>query len=286
MADLSPLTTQDVAELRRCLWRAGFRPVALRTNDKMPLSQGWQHHARLDPPRDAEDYPQRGLLNTGILGDGLRIIDLDVEDVAVVEALRRQAEALLGHGAPVRTRGNSPRAALLYRAADGAPGKRSIGGMLGKVEVLGFGQQLHAFGRHPSGANLHWHPAPPGTVRHGDLPEATEQQIAAFLVAAAPLIVAVAASVPMATRRGPEPARVPDDNQIRALIRFVAKAHEAERNNRLYWAGCRMAGFVASGLLSAAAAEALLMQAALHAGLPETEARRTARSGLTTGRAS
>jgi Bifunctional DNA primase/polymerase, N-terminal len=82
-----------------------------------------------------------------------------------------------------------------------------------------------------------------------------------------------------------EPPRVPDDKQIAALVRFVASAPEKQRNNRLFWAACRMAAMVGPGLLAKKTAEELLVHAATHAGLPEIEARRTARSGFTTGRA-
>jgi hypothetical protein len=83
--------------------------------------------------------------------------------------------------------------------------------------------------------------------------------------------------------RGTEPSRVPDDRQITALVRFVAAAPEAQRNNRLFWAACRMAGMVASRLLSESEAEAILVIAARQVGLPESEARRTAKSGLAAG---
>lgn len=82
-----------------------------------------------------------------------------------------------------------------------------------------------------------------------------------------------------------EQIRVPDDRKVTALIRFVALAPETQRNNRLYWAACRMARIVASGLMDAGIGEALLVSAAIHAGLSESEARSTARSGLTTRRA-
>jgi hypothetical protein len=85
------------------------------------------------------------------------------------------------------------------------------------------------------------------------------------------------------TGRLTEPPRVPDERQTAALVRFVALAPESERNNRLFWAACRMGSMVASGSIVAAEAEALLVHAAVHAGLPEIEARRTTRSGFETG---
>ena len=84
-------------------------------------------------------------------------------------------------------------------------------------------------------------------------------------------------------QRVPETPRVPDDRQIAALVRCVATAPESQRNSRLFWAACRMAGMVASRLLAKGEAEALLVHAAMHAGLPVIEARRTSRSGLAAG---
>lgn len=82
------------------------------------------------------------------------------------------------------------------------------------------------------------------------------------------------------------PPRVPDDRQLAALIRVAATAPESRRNAALYWAARRMAPLVASRLLSDGEAVAILVEAASRNGLPEREARATARSGLRTGRAS
>ena len=84
----------------------------------------------------------------------------------------------------------------------------------------------------------------------------------------------------------PTPPRVPDDRQLAALIRVVATAPGSQRNGLLFWASCRMAALVASRLLSHSEAEALLVEGASRAGLPEAESRATARSGLRTGGAS
>lgn len=84
--------------------------------------------------------------------------------------------------------------------------------------------------------------------------------------------------------RAPDRPRVPDDVQTEALERFIKASAEGERNKRLFWAGCRMAGMVASRLIGETEAENLLACAAMATGLPEAEARKTARSGLAAGR--
>jgi len=90
---------------------------------------------------------------------------------------------------------------------------------------------------------------------------------------------------PTAVEHVSKPARVPDDKQLAALVRFAATAPEQQRNNRLFWAACRMAGMVNSNYLGESEAERLLVAAAKHAGLPEPEACKTTRSGLATGKA-
>ena len=60
----------------------------------------------------------------------------------------------------IRTRENSARCLLVYRAAEGLPRKRRLVGASHtddhacKIEVLGKGQQFVAYGRHPSGVEL------------------------------------------------------------------------------------------------------------------------------------
>ena len=93
----------------------------------------------------------------------------------------------------VRSRDNSPRCLLVYRAASGQPGKLSISGTAGKIEVLGRGQQFVAYGRHPSGAELQWLEGGPADVKALACPTVTEEAVEAFLRAAAPLIGAVVA---------------------------------------------------------------------------------------------
>lgn len=187
MNAMPPTALDTVARQRARMWDAGFRPVALKTGDKMPTEKGWTERARRDPPADVEGTPSSATLNTGLLADGLRILDLDLDDTLLVGRVRALAVAMLGETI-VRTRGNSARCAMLYRAAEGAPPKQTIAGTAGKVEVLGFGQQLHAFGPHPSGAALQWHPEAPGSATVDSLPGVTEKAIAAFLDAAALLI--------------------------------------------------------------------------------------------------
>jgi hypothetical protein len=184
----------QVSDFRHALWRAGFRPVPVYNSDhptegggKRPKGNAWQERARATPPAAVSSYPEQDALNTGILCDGLRAIDIDIDDQKLVDTVLEVAARLLGRG-PIRSRENSARILILYRAAEGSPPKRTLSGEEGKVEVLGHGQQFVAFGTHPSGTLLKWCPQTPGEIQMGELIAVTEDQITAFLEATAPLI--------------------------------------------------------------------------------------------------
>ena len=82
----------------------------------------------------------------------------------------------------------------------------------------------------------------------------------------------------------PRPANsritVPDGHALMRLVQLIARAQAGERNNITYWAACRAGEMVASGLLGADAAAAVIAEAATRAGLPRSEAERTAWSGI------
>jgi P4 family phage/plasmid primase-like protien len=183
-----------VTALRAQLWDAGFRPVPVFNADadvaspgKQPLGKAWQVEARRDPPFCATSPAVAHARNTGILCDGLRPIDFDIDDGDVARQCRAIAFDMLGE-APIRTRRGSPRCLMLYRAAIGEPSKIVLPGRLGKIEILGRGQQFVAFGMHPSGAELEWFPNTPGSELRNALRAVTEDGIAEFLAACAPII--------------------------------------------------------------------------------------------------
>src|SRR5262249_5491186 len=78
--------------------------------------------------------------------------------------------------------------------------------------------------------------------------------------------------------------RVPDDVSLRRLVRLVAGALPGERNCLTFWAGCRAGEMVASRLLSVDSAVAIIIEAAIRAGLPYSEASRTTWSGIRASR--
>lgn len=194
------LTVESVSAVRAQLWESGFRPVPIMNADapgpspgKRPLGDGWREAALRDPPFCVMNPAVAFALNTGILCDGLRPIDIDVDDPTIAKRVRAMAVDRFGE-APIRMRRNSPRCTILYRAATGLPTKVAITGKDHKpgaslkVEVLGAGQQFVAMGTHDSGADLEWFPEAPGDITADSLPTITEDDVLAFLTAVAPLI--------------------------------------------------------------------------------------------------
>lgn len=188
---------EAIAELRQRLWDAGFRPLALLSADhtdkrvagKAPIGKNWGDLARRDPPDCLRYPPVKHALNTGVLCDGLRAIDCDIDDSDIARSVRAVIARNLGE-APVRWRANSPRCLLLYRAVAGEPPKLTLSGKFGKIEVLGKGQQFAGFGWHASGAELEWFPDAPGVVRRDELPAISESDLHRVLVELAAIIEA------------------------------------------------------------------------------------------------
>ena len=239
-----------VAALRHRLWGMAYRPVAVYgpgasvgSPGKQPVGGGWQHRARCNPPAAVTEPVSLSALNTGILCDGLRALDLDIEDSNIIRQLRDLAIRTLGT-APIRQRVNSPRLLLLYRAVEGEPKKRVIVGTTGKVEVLGRGQQFVAYGIHPSGASLTWVPDGLDALPLKNLAPLSETNIDKFLARVARLIGSP--EVPRVRRRCLAP---PNVHAFAPLIRFVAGAPGGERNDRLFWAGCRTGEMIRAGLI-------------------------------------
>jgi len=76
------------------------------------------------------------------------------------------------------------------------------------------------------------------------------------------------------------PAGEFDDRKLAALVCFVAGATEGERNDKLFWAACRVGDAMRSDIICEDFAAAVLEQTAVRCGLPVREARRTIQSGM------
>jgi hypothetical protein len=194
--------------IRAQIWQHGFRPLPVQNatpgdphSGKAPLGIKWGVAALEDPPQCLRIGAVTHALNTGILCDGLRAIDLDIDDPEIAGQVHNLA---LHHFGPTiaRTRSNSPRCLLVYRAATGAPVKLAITGSAHttdnacKVEVLGRGQQFVAYGLHWTGADLQWLRGGPADHDLKDCPAVTEASIHSFLAAAATIIGAPTSGTP------------------------------------------------------------------------------------------
>lgn len=246
------LDLDAIGALRAALWGAGYRPLAVYSADstheypgKAPQGRGWETRARQTPPEAASLPAVRHAANTGILCDGLRAVDIDVDAPEPAGRVRDMAAQMLGT-APLRFRENSGRCLMVYRAAVGEPKKRVLSGVAGKIEVLGHGQQFVAFGTHPTGAALRWHPAPLQTVARDTLPAVTEDQVTAFLAAAGPLIGAEAPQAGPADHEPPQGAGVAptDILDVTAALAAIPNRGAADWE---HWNKVGMAAWAASG---------------------------------------
>ncbi|NOG69785.1 AAA family ATPase [Roseicella sp. DB1501] len=193
----------EIAAGRQQAWKNGFRPLAIvaaqdaQGPGKRPAGACWQERARLDPPEAAGRDAYADAPNTGVLADGLQIIDIDCSRAADAASVRALAETMLGKTPGVRRRANSNKLAMLYRAAEGEPPTRFLEGVehnpdagVGqRIDVLGCGSQLVVDGWHESGVEIEWeadHPMRGLTA--AALPAVSEERVAAFLDAAERLI--------------------------------------------------------------------------------------------------
>ena len=97
-----------------------------------------------------------------------------------------------------------------------------------------------------------------------------------------PWIYRLLTSRPEADRTAPRSYRpaVAAFGRFGGLVHTVETAPEGQRNNILYWASCRAREMVTAGEVGADGATAFLVSAAVAAGLPERDARKTIASGM------
>lgn len=198
------MDVNQVQELRQQMAAAGWSPVPLVTGDKAVKIPRWSDLARQDRNYFAQQPARPDMLNTGFLCDGLRVVDIDIDDREYVAHVARLAAKLLGEHPLMRKRSNSVRLALVYKAAEGAPAKIVVNGKHGKVEILGRGQQLHAYGLHPSGVEPTWIPNGPAEVTVDDLQVVADSQVDLFVREVAALLEAAEPQLPAVVRTEPE----------------------------------------------------------------------------------
>lgn len=126
----------------------------------------------------------RSNCNIGLQTRRVRAIDIDCEDTDLVLSLRILIQLRCGKTL-WRGRANSARGALLYRCSEQSGGKRRLAWGDSKIEILGAGNQILIWGRHPSGVDYNWDGASPFDTKLDDLPELPEDDIPLLLDAIA-----------------------------------------------------------------------------------------------------
>jgi hypothetical protein len=154
------------------MWRNGYEVLPIKVGEKRPAIDDW---ADIELTKDLmRSWYANGVAQGGAgirLGNGVLALDIDVDDVEVCAIVQDCAELVLG-GAPSRI-GRAPRVAMLYQGKNITKKvMRLISpiGELHKVELLGKGQQVVAFGVHPDTGNAYqWVDQSPVDVAVDDL---------------------------------------------------------------------------------------------------------------------
>lgn len=190
------MAIEQVTQLRLRLRQAGYSPVPLM--GKAPQLKMWQEkiHSNDEEIRlwaKLFEYCE----NTGILTAYTPAFDIDIADgpaAGAVEAFVR--EAIENVPGIIMTRiGKIPKRAILFRTEKPFRkiqipllDKNGDGGQ--KLEFLGDGQQIAAFGIHPdTNAPYAWFGGEPGKIAHADLPPITEEQARWLVQKSAELLI-------------------------------------------------------------------------------------------------
>lgn len=298
-----PVAPSAALAFRRAAWANGYRPLPVRTGEKRPADMGWPELARQSPPPCAR--PDAGFdpaaASTGILADGLRIIDVDVDDgkpdaARIADYIRTAATLCFGETL-VRVRADSPRLLLVYRASAWEPKKVSVFGPLGTVEILGKGQQFVADGLHPAGLPYQWEGTrSPATVRLEDIPAASEERIPHFLALCRELLGGMpegpapkdaGTSSPCAVGPSGPRERAYAATALDRNAQELAATATGRRNDTLNAIAYRMGKFVAAGWIDRDVVEDALTDASDRCGLTDDDGDasvlRTLESGLSAG---
>ncbi|MCU4654492.1 bifunctional DNA primase/polymerase [Roseibacterium sp. SDUM158016] len=165
-------------EWAQILRENGYGPLPIKPGAKKPAPARWTS-VTLDEAQIAawqRQYPDHGIgLRTG------RLVGIDIDILDPDLAHRVEALARRRFGDTLRRVGLWPKRVLLYRT-ETPFGKMSAG----KVEVLGQGQQVLAFGIHPdTGRQYYWPDGEtPLDVPIGDLPQVDADAVGAFVAEA------------------------------------------------------------------------------------------------------
>lgn len=194
----TPMSPDDLTDLRLKLHRGGYRPVpvlgahvAMKAAGKRPMMKGWETVCASADETEITRWTkaQRNCTNTGLLCGDLVGVDIDVLDWDHAHRLTCIATEMLGIS-PLSRIGRAPKILLAFRTD--APFDKvqtsefhMLNGTVARVEVLATGQQFVGFGIHPdTKAPYHWPECSPLDVPLHELPVVSQGRCAAFIAAA------------------------------------------------------------------------------------------------------
>lgn len=194
----TPMSPDDLTNLRLKLHRGGYRPVpvlgahvAMKAAGKRPMMKGWETVCASADETEITRWTkaQRNCTNTGLLCGDLVGVDIDVLDRDHAHRLTCIATEMLGMS-PLSRIGRAPKILLAFRTD--APFDKvqtsefhMLDGTVARVEVLATGQQFVGFGIHPdTKAPYHWPECSPLDVPKHELPVVSQGRCAAFIAAA------------------------------------------------------------------------------------------------------
>lgn len=157
-ADLLPVVSNPNAEISptSTMKQLGKTPSRYDRDRKVTGIARWTEHQASDADlKRWSAEPDYGICVQTRL---LRVLDIDVENRAVVDAIVAAVQARLLFTLPRRSRRDSAKCALAFKMEGTFP-KRIMRVEGGAIEFLGDGQQFIAYGTHPKGARYEWAPA-------------------------------------------------------------------------------------------------------------------------------
>lgn len=185
-ADASKSRRDPLTERRKRLRDAGYAPIPV--SGKRPVIEKWEQKTEAS---DADfkawraDHPYAN--NTSLLTCRMPTIDIDIYNPEAAKAAEALVRERFERSGKVLVRvGNAPKCAIPFRTDK--PFKKITANLIApegdpttpyrmrgqKIELLGDGQQVVAFGIHPDTHKPYrWFGGEPGAIRRDDLPEIT-----------------------------------------------------------------------------------------------------------------
>jgi len=262
--------------------RRGWAVFPCRRGDKRPAIARWPQLATANPAHIAAAWRDRfPYANVGVACGPSRLVVIDLDTTSHGAALPepwaselgvRDGQDVLavlagraGHAVPETYTVRTPSGGQhLYFAAPGDREIRNSASEVGPmIDVRGAGGYIVAVGSVVGGRRYE--------LVHDAAP--------------LPVLPAWLAALAAPARPGRPLPITPDGpvyGRLRGVVETVLASQPGQRNGLLHWAACRAGEMVAAGQVDRATAEALLVRAAVDAGLRggESEARRTIASGF------